>query len=291
MNLKNLQSYMQTHKVSQAEVAKKLGVSPATVSQYLKGAYTGDVVAIDKKIDELLARVKDREQAINTDFVATKTAIEILDTCDLAHKAKNINIVIGGAGLGKTRALKYYAQTISNVILIEADPTFSPKVLLIELCNKLSISPTRNNHDNLTAIIDKLNGSERLLVIDEAELLNYKSLEIVRRIHDKAQIGVILAGMPKLKDNLRGSMGELKQLYSRVARAYTLPRVLPDADIEKLIVSAIGTDEFNDIFVQKSEGNARRLDKLLQGVNRLCIVSNKAISQEMVTKVSDMLIN
>lgn len=291
MNMQNLQTYMQEHNISQAKVAQALGVSPAVISQYLKGTYNGDIAAIDKRINELLARVEDRKQAINTDFVATKTAIEILDTCDLAHKAKNINIVIGGAGLGKTRALKYYAQTISNVVLIEADPTFSPKVLLLELCNKLGISPMRNNHDNLTAIIDKLAGSERLLIIDEAELLNYKSLEIVRRIHDKAQIGVILAGMPRLKDNLRGSMGELKQLYSRVARAYTLPNVLPDADIAKLIVSAIGTNEFNAIFTIKSEGNARRLDKLLQGVSRLCVVSGKSMSQEMVSKVSDMLIN
>ncbi len=50
-------------------------------------------------------------------------------------------------------------------------------------------------------------------MIDEAELLSTRSLEFIRRIHDLASVGVVLAGMPRLLVNLKGKNNELAQLY------------------------------------------------------------------------------
>lgn len=291
MSVELLKAYAEEHKLSQSKIATMLGVSPAVISQYLKGIYTGDVASIDKKVREMLERAHEKSKDIKSDFVATTTAKNILDVCAMAHTMKDINLVIGEAGLGKTMALKQYAKTVENVVLIETDPTFSPKVLLVELCNKLGIVPTRNNHDNTTAIIEKLAGSERLLIIDEAELLNYKCLEIVRRIHDKSGVGVILAGMPRLRANLRGKRGEYKQLYSRVGFACDLHDKLPDGDVAILSQAYIGTDEFNDVLIKTSLGNARRLNKLLRGVNRLASLNKMAISAKLIEKTCQMLID
>ncbi len=291
MSVELLKAYAEEHKLSQSKIATMLGVSPAVISQYLKGVYTGDVASIDKKVREMLERAHEKSKDIKSDFVATTTAKNILDVCAMAHTMKDINLVIGEAGLGKTMALKQYAKTVENVVLIETDPTFSPKVLLVELCNKLGIVPTRNNHDNTTAIIEKLAGSERLLIIDEAELLNYKCLEIVRRIHDKSGVGVILAGMPRLRANLRGKRGEYKQLYSRVGFACDLHDKLPDGDVAILSQAYIGTSEFDDVLVKASLGNARRLNKLLRGVNRLASLNKMAISAKLIEKTCQMLID
>lgn len=291
MSVELLKAYAEEHKLSQSKIATMLGVSPAVISQYLKGIYTGDVASIDKKVREMLERAHEKSKDIKSDFVATTTAKNILDVCAMAHTMKDINLVIGEAGLGKTMALKQYAKTVENVVLIETDPTFSPKVLLVELCNKLGIVPTRNNHDNTTAIIEKLAGSERLLIIDEAELLNYKCLEIIRRIHDKSGVGVILAGMPRLRANLRGKRGEYKQLYSRVGFACDLHDKLPDGDVAILSQAYIGTSEFDDVLIKASLGNARRLNKLLRGVNRLASLNKMAISAKLIEKTCQMLID
>ncbi len=291
MSVELLKQYMQDGGLSQARVANILGMSASVVSQYLKGTYTGDVEAIDEKVAQMTQRAKDKAQDIKRDFVSTVTAKKIIDVCGMAHSMNDINLVIGEAGLGKTVALKHYADNTAGVVFVEVEPTFSPKVMLVELCHKLGITPSRSNHDNISAITEKLKGSERLIVIDEAELLSYKCLEIIRRIHDMTGVGVVLAGMPRLRKNLRGKSGEYKQLYSRIGFACDIKDKLPDEDIDLLIEAAFGTDEFTEQLRSASHGNARRLNKLLRGVNRLAKLNNKPVSQKMIETIGGMLID
>lgn len=293
MSIALLEQYMQEHGLSQAQVASQLGKSPAVVSQYLKGVYKGDVGSIDKAVEQLVSRSIDKAKDVKTDFVMTKTAERILETCALAHAMNDIYLVIGEAGLGKTMALKQYVVQNPSVIMIEIDPTFSVKVLLTELCNKLGIVITgsKSNHHMMDLIVEKLKGSERLLIVDEAELLAYKPLEILRRIHDKAGIGMVLAGMPRLRANLRGQKGEYKQLYSRVGLALDIQSRLPSEDIALLCEKALGTDEFNDKLDKVSHGNARRLSKLLRGVHRLAVLNKKPVDLAMIERFAQMLID
>lgn len=293
MSIQALHSYMQENQLSQNQVAAQLGKSASTINQYLHGKYKGDVTALDKAVNELIARQNEKAKDIQTPFVKTKTAARILEICGLAHAMADIYLVIGEAGLGKTMALKHYANTNSNVIMLEVDPTFSAKVMLSELCNLLgiSIAGNRNNHAMMTAITDKLKGSQRLLIVDEAELLSYKPLEILRRIHDKAGIGMVLAGMPRLTDNLRGSRGEYKQLYSRVGLALDLKNRLPDDDVALLVENGLGTDAFNKRLNDVSHGNARRLNKLLRGINRMAVINQADIDETMIERFAEMLID
>ncbi len=291
MSRELLQEFKEAQNLSQTRLATMLDASPATVSQYLNGAYKGDTDTIDKKVRELIERAKDKAKDIKSDFVPTTTAKKIMDVCAMAHGMNDINLVIGEAGLGKTVALKHYTSHTEGVVLIETAPTFSPKVLLVELCNKIGIVPSRNNHDNITAIVEKLKNSERLIIIDEAELLSYKCLEVIRRIHDMAGVGVVLAGMPRLRANLRGKRGEYKQLYSRVGFACDIKDRLPDEDVVMLVSAVFGNDEYADELVKASGGNARRLNKILRGVNRLVKINNKPVSAKMIELTVGMLID
>lgn len=291
MSAELLQNYITQTGISQSKIAPLVGVSTATISQYLKGEYKGDVAAVDKKVAEMLGRQADKARDVKSDFVETPTAKDIFGVCEMAHSMQDINLVIGEAGLGKTVTLKQYAKTVDNVILVEVEPTYSPKVLLVELCNKLGIVPSRSNHDNVTNIVDKLRGSDKLLIIDEAELLAYKSLEIIRRIHDMAGIGVVLAGMPRLRANLRGKKGEYKQLYSRIGFVEDLSDRLPEEDIGLLSQATIGMSDFNDKLYKACHGNARRLSKLLRGVNRLAQLNKRPIDEAMINKFTQMLID
>lgn len=291
MSMQALKQYIEQTGISQSKVATLLGVSTATVSQYLKGTYNGDVEGVDKKVAEMLDRQADKAKDVKSDFVETATALDIFSVCQMAHAMADINLVIGEAGLGKTVTLKQYAKTVDNVILVEVEPTFSPKVLLVELCNRLGVVPSRSNHDNVTNIVEKLKGSDKLLIIDEAELLAYKSLEIIRRIHDMAKIGVVLAGMPRLRANLHGKNGEYKQLYSRIGFFHDMGEELSEEDIGMLTAATIGTSEFNEKLYQVSHGNARRLNKLLRGVNRMAQINKRPIDEAMINKFTQMLID
>ena len=137
-----------------------------------------------------------------------------------------------------------------------------------------------------------MRNSGRVLLVDEAELLPLNVLEIIRRIHDHAQVGVILAGMPRLICNLRGKNGELAQLYSRVGFAINLGEQLPAADMHNIIRSVMGDDSapILDDLAKAAQGNTRRLSKLMRGVVRAARLNESAPTIEMVKNLSAMLI-
>lgn len=293
MKNQELKALMERKGYQQKQVAQLLGVSIAVVSLYLKGDYNGNVAEIDRKVDELIERDKAKvvEAKYNAEFVPTLAARKGMDIMRFAHAEGEINVIFGAAGLGKTQMLKQYAKENSSAVLIETDPSCNPKVLLRKIAEAVGANARGVNNELLEGIVAKLKGSERLLMIDEAELLSTRSLEFIRRIHDLTGVGIILAGMPRLLVNLKGKNNELAQLYSRVGFACDLGNALSDEDLALLAGSALGTDEFNAPLIKACKGNARRLSKLIRGVVRSSEINEVPITAEMVEQYAKMLIS
>ena len=208
--------------------------------------------------------------------------------------------LIGREGSGKTLICQVVIDRLPaeyKVVYID-NPAGAFDDLLRIACLDLGMNPSMK-HDSVNFLEELRNLLEKrraqktktVLIIDEAELLAYKSLEIIRRIHDMAKIGVVLAGMPRLRANLRGKKGESKQLYSRIGFVGDLSDRLPEQDIGLLSQATIGTDAFNAKLYKACHGNARRLNKLLRGVNRLSKLNNRPIDDAMINKFTQMLID
>ena len=298
MNVKQalLELMQRKPELTGSAIARAIGYSPAVISQYLKDGYPGDVVKLTTLIGDFIRRIDEKERSarIVMPFVPTATARKITETVRLAHIEGEITVVYGEAGLGKTIALKQYSKDHSDAVLIEVDPGYTAKVLLEDLCSKLSVNVRGNLHELLEAVINKLQDSGRLIIIDEAELLPYRALEVLRRIHDKTGIGIVLAGMPRLIANLRGKRGEFVQLYSRIAFALNLGNRLPELDVFSIAGSVdLDTrdpDEVNKALYEVSNGNTRRLSKLLKGVVHLSRINAKPVTPAMVREFGKMLI-
>lgn len=281
---------------SQTQVARAIGKSVAVINQYIQGKYQGDVKSIDALASSFISRETEREKAaqINTSFVNTVTARKALDVISLAQLDGDINVIYGAAGLGKTMVLRQYAREHKDAILIEADPGYTARTVLEELCSRLSLSRNGNMHQLSESCISALRDSGRLLMIDEAENLPYRALETLRRIHDKAGIGIVLAGMPRLLINLKGKRGEYQQLYSRVGFALPLGEALPKADIEEIAASMLAEkfdEAVSDSLFTASKGNARRLFKLVRGVSRYSSLNQEPVTVGAVRKFAEMLIH
>lgn len=293
MKNQQLKDFMETRGLQQKQAAQMLGVSVATVSLYLKGQYAGDVASLDQKVDEMIARHKEKvsEAKYNSEFVSTFTARCGMDVIKYAHIEGTLNVIYGAAGLGKTEMLKQYVKENSGAVLIEVDPSCTSKTLLKRIAKAIGATDTGTNDTLLEAITAKLKGSERVLLVDEAELLSTRSLEFIRRIHDFTGVGVVLAGMPRLLINLKGKNNELAQLYSRVSFALDLGNQLPASDLALLAENALGTSEYNDTLLSAAKGNARRLSKLMRGVVRTAEINGMEINSEMIKQYAGMLIN
>ncbi|BCL49840.1 MULTISPECIES: AAA family ATPase [Citrobacter] len=297
MNIKQELTELMTRRgYNQTQVARAIGKSPAVINQYLQGKYTGDIPSIDELITGFISRENEKEKSrrITASYIPTLTSRKGMEVIRLAHLDGEINVIYGDAGLGKTMMLREYAATHREAILIEADPGYTARTVLEELCSRLGLNKRGNMHELSEACISALSDSGRLLMVDEAENLPYRALETLRRIHDKAGIGVILAGMPRLIINLKGKRGEYKQLYSRVGLALNLGDALPEEDINAIAVSMLPDAENPDVstaLFKASHGNARRLFKLVRGVSRHSSISGHAVSAGAVRKFAEMLIN
>ncbi|EMF4353013.1 AAA family ATPase [Providencia rettgeri] len=281
---------------SQAQAARGIGVSTAVINQFLQNKYNGDVNAVEEKVRQFISREQERDKSrrIKPVYVATLMARKGRDVIRMAHMDGDINVIYGDAGMGKTMIMRQYAKEHLDAVLIEADPGYTARVVLEELCNKLGLSKRGNMHELSEAIIQTLRDSGRIILVDEAENLPYRALETLRRIHDKSGVGIVLAGMPRLILNLKGKRGEYKQLYSRVGFALRMGETLPEDDITNMITTMLpeaSEPEVLNALYKACKGNARRLFKFLRGISNGSQISGQPIDVQMVHEFSEMLIN
>lgn len=288
---------MMNNKVwSQAQAARGIGVSTAVINQFLQNKYSGDVNAVEEKARQFILREQERDKSrrIRPVYVATLMARKGRDVIRMAHMDGDINVIWGDAGMGKTMIMRQYAKEHLDAVLIEADPGYTARVVLEELCNKLGLSKRGNMHELSESIIQILSDSGRIILVDEAENLPYRALETLRRIHDKSGIGIVLAGMPRLIINLKGKRGEYKQLYSRVGFALPMGDSLSADDIINMITTMLpeaSEPEVLEALYKACKGNARRLFKFLRGISNGSQINDQLIDVQMVREFSAMLIN
>lgn len=277
---------------SLSQIAKSMNLSAATLSQWLTGQYPGNNDKIDKAAKAFIGRETERSARPKDsfDFMLTENAAKIFETARLCHIDCEIGVVVGDAGTGKTIAAQEYAKRNPDVILIESDLSYTTKVLFQELHRQCGFSGIGTIHDMFEDVADKLRGSGRMIIVDEAENLPYKALDLLRRVYDKAGIGIILIGLNRLVENLRGKRGEFKQLYSRVSLLARL-RHLNDDDVNQFVAQVFpDANGLSEQFRDGARGSARTLVKLLHKSKRLSEINNKPLNQAIIKKAAEMLL-
>jgi DNA transposition AAA+ family ATPase len=172
---------------------------------------------------------------------------------------------VGDSGTGKTTALRAYAAESHSAILIEVDSSFTKNVLVSEIARAVGVDSKGGMTLVSARIVEALRGRDTVIMIDEADYLSDSSLELVRRIiNDKAQTGVVLVGLPRLKYKLENLRNDHQQLTSRVGVLLEVKR-LSKADAVK-IINGVWRDlpkETVEAFVKTANGSVRTLTKLM----------------------------
>lgn len=280
--IEELKEYLKVKNYTLSRVAKAVNLSNATLHLWMNNNYKGNVKKIEDAISKFLEIDRLRENKIHIDFINTSIVEDIFEIAKTCHVENEIGVCCGNAGLGKTFAVKKYAIEHHDVILIEADLGYSPRVLFSEIHKKLGFDGCGTIHTMFTNIIDKLMYSNRLIIIDEAEHLPYKSLELLRRIYDKAQVGILLVGMPRLIMNLQGEKKQYAQLYSRVGIVTNLKPLLEEDEIA--IISSVipNYHSIYPIISRHCSGNTRAMTKLLARVFRISEINGLKTDERIV---------
>ena len=110
--------------VTQAQIAKEIGVSGSTVNQLLNGNYKADPTAMVQKLANwLTARDQRADAPRDPGFVMTETAKQIMADMGYALTTQSIVIIHGISGVGKTTALREFQRNNNNVWVITTSPS------------------------------------------------------------------------------------------------------------------------------------------------------------------------
>lgn len=228
--------------LTQAAVAKTSGVNSARLNQWLKGIYAGNNEAIETAMRRWLdARESERELdgklPADLEWVRTPSANAVSSALSFAQMAGAISVIYGGAGIGKTTAIRVYARKAPNVWVITASPTVArPGPILRRIAQTLGVRTTGALDMLENNIIERVANTRGLLVVDEAQHLCHRSLDSIRAIHDATDIGIALSGNEIVYSQLTGGNRAVgfAQLFSRVAKRVRLSKP-STGDIEAIL--------------------------------------------------------
>jgi DNA transposition AAA+ family ATPase len=285
-------AFLREYDFSKQRFADECGLQVNVLAGYLDGKDIPSPLDVARKVNETIERLREKyEPAPRFPFVETTVSRRVFEVAELCRKFEEMAVLCGDAGTGKTAALREYASRNDSTVLIEVDPSFTPGVLVLELAKRLHKGHSGTMHDLTVQILASLRATQRLLIFDEAELLNEKSLETIRRIQDKTGVPVLLAGMPKLIALIRGKRGESAQLYSRIGLYVELPK-LQEEDVKNIVATLCPSSNGTWIeFCNKAHGNVRRLAKLVARARHIARLNHMSITAEVIQRASEILID
>ena len=237
---------------------------------------------LEKRIDAWLKRVDRRLARMEVPTTETTIMEQVRRAISIAQDEAGIAVIIGDAGIGKTTAMRQYAKESHSALLIDVDPSFSKVVLMNEIAQALGVETKGGMNAVIERVIEALKDRDAVVIIDEADYLSDSSLELVRRIiHDKANTGVVLVGLPTFEYKIRALSKDHEQLRSRVGVIAKLGR-LKKADAEKILAGVWSElpKETVDAFIKVANGSTRTLVKLMGRVHQLMGINREYFKQE-----------
>jgi hypothetical protein len=236
--------YMEEKGLSQARLANLIGIGESTFSRWLKGNYPNPE-AINHKVIAFFEKESIRQEVLDArdiGFAMTGISQNVWQVLEYCRIQKTIGVVYGDAGIGKTRTAQEWSKDKPDVVMVTVNPAFnSPKAFLKLLAKQLKTIRNGSMDDVYMDVLDKLTGADKTIVIDEAQHLTHKALEIVRSINDSTNTAIILIGNAVVYSKLLGKQqAEFAQLFSRIGMRSHL---LTDVFTKKDVVSVFGDQE------------------------------------------------
>ena len=290
---KKLDEHLQDTGRSQGYVARALGVSTSAVSQYLNNKPKGDVAKLESKIESFLSREKERKSSPKKPgFVETLASKQVREVISIAHTGSVIGLIYGPAGIGKTVSVQEYVKEKGG-FLITADVSFTMKGMVEELAEKCGVIAKGTVREVTKRLIQFLKNTGRLIIVDEAQFLPIKAVEILRKIHDETGCGLVLVGMPRLYNQMMGRGSEIyAQLFSRVGiRRYITNVQLEDVErIARQVIPTNGKAPIKWLYNKaRQDGAYRSMIQNLWLAQRLAKKNKAPISVELLERTEKYL--
>lgn len=306
MELKErIADFLLSQNISQNQLSKTLGLNAAYLTGYMKEGksfrYANKVEALIKTYLDNFIEIKPKNQA-ELPFLQTKDAKSINAVIEWSVEDRDMGVIIGDAGTGKSRTVKEFVKNHPEAVLIEATISTNARALFRMLCVKFGVNMSKNIDEMIRDVAAELKKVQKLIIIDESEHLPYRALEAIRRLYDFSGSPVILVGTRKLLNNLTGAKRtnlEYAQLSSRVGSKWFLEGLTYlNADKQKINRDLIGVCklfgvenlELVNLIENFTRGNFRKTEKLLKRAKKLAEINSCEIDEACINEATKMLL-
>ncbi|HNQ24745.1 MAG TPA: AAA family ATPase [Phycisphaerae bacterium] len=215
--------FMGEHRVTRDQVGRAVGLAGGTVSKLLGHKYHG--TAGDRYLARLNNWLELAAQQHNLiggkQWVETAVARDVLAVVGIVAETCKIGVLFGPAQIGKTFTLQAIEgdARFGSPLLIRVDESRTcPCALCKHVATRFNLS-TRGSFDAIfSRLVTRLRGTKRLLIFDEIDRAQYRTLEFLRDLHDETGCPLLLCGKPVIYDRLGfREAGGFKQVMDQLS--------------------------------------------------------------------------
>lgn len=298
--LMNVLNYMKKNNLTKEQLAGEIGVSRPVLSKAINGKYDSNIDNIQNSIVDFLKKkgayqeiVPVEQMTSKPSFFKTKDAANIIGVCQACQKHSSLGIIVGKSGFGKTYALKQYAK-MPKAIYIECDDTMGSKDLLESIERELGIPTSYGSvWKRVSGIKDFFTVNEGyVVIIDEADKLinkyTQKKMELLRAIFDQSQVGLVIAGEPRLEVMIKSYLNR----FANRVDFYSSLKGLRKDEVKTWLSYYNFTEEAVEEITARAcnshTGCFRLLDRTLKNIFRIADQDDE-ITVEIIKQASNMM--
>ena len=294
--------------ITKAELAERLSemgevrYTRSTISKYLSGKYDSNPEGIESVLWEFVHSVEgDEKNSVTglrskTEYFESADFVNTLGICRSCQEDMALGIVVAKSGYGKTHSLKKYAK-MPRVAYIECDDTMACRDLVEAIEKEIGMPQGAGGTiwSRVNRIRDFFNTNEGyLLIIDEADKLinkyTQKKMEIIRGIYDQSDVGIVIAGEPRLEAEIKSN---LVRFANRMDFYYKL-KGLTEQEVREYLEGYEVDEQAMNEFMLRARNNQtgcfRLLDRTLTNVLRLMKeTGEKRITLKVMREASGMM--
>ena len=280
-------------------IAGMVGRSEAAIFKYTNREYEGPLPDLERDIKNLLEKEEDLDFVIGLkQFCRTSVATQMWEVLQFCDSRQKMGAILAPSGSGKTEVCLEYKRRNRATVFVTSDISTRSIGTVVRLIVRHTGGVPRSGtiSDMLHTLIDRLKGSQRLLIIDDAHFLSWEAFEVIRKLYDSAKIGIVYLGQERLYDQMRGANNKaylFEQIFSRISikhERFTIKR-----DDVKLILTSMcpsGLDKGCTDFLYKKacgKGRFRSMVNLLEVAIEICKTERVPLDISMLMEADQFL--
>ena len=243
----NLRHYITANGLTIAAVGREVGMDRTTISKIASGEYPG----WEGKADQIIGHLRDKgytKEPVegqyfvdDTVMVSTGNVNRFKSLCDdLASPesslSSSIGMVLGYAGRGKTHTSRWYTAQNRNVCRVQFMEGFSQVKLMREIAYEMAGMRPTSFERCLAVIEDSSAITRKLIIIDEADKMPVRYIEMLRGLNERCSLPFVLVG----EETLKPKIDNVPRLKSRIRKPLVLFTPVDVVDVKTFYQMATG---------------------------------------------------